>query len=138
MSRVSADIDVQLADAGQTPVPLRARLSYATTDPLAVRAEFFHRTVRLACWHFDRQTLTEGLHRPAGGGDAFFRPVTTAAHGRTVRMELHGRNTHGPAKAVFLADAPSLDRFLERTRALVPPGTEDVDVDALLDALLAG
>ncbi|WP_369009805.1 SsgA family sporulation/cell division regulator [Streptomyces sp. BR123] len=74
-------MDVSLTGAGQNAVPLRARLSYTAADPLAVRVEFFHRAVRLACWHFDRQTLAEGLHRPTGEGDVFSARPPTARNG---------------------------------------------------------
>ena len=137
MLRVSAVIDVLLDATPAAPLPLRARLSYTSADPFAVRAEFFHEVGTLACWHFDRQMLADGLHGPVGEGDARFRPATTGT-GRALLMELSGRNPQGPAEAVILADSPAVARFLRQTHALVPPGTEDLDVDAHLEVLLAG
>ncbi|WP_406187328.1 SsgA family sporulation/cell division regulator [Streptomyces sp. NBC_01006] len=39
-----------------------------------VQATFFDGPKVLARWHFDRQMLAEGLHRPVGEGDVTFSP----------------------------------------------------------------
>ncbi|MER7761573.1 SsgA family sporulation/cell division regulator [Streptomyces sp. NPDC097619] len=136
MSCVSAEIDVRLTAEDQPSVPLRLRLTYASTDPYAVQAEFRHEGATLACWYFDREALAAGLRAPGGGGDVRFRPAATR-RGPALRIELRGRIADDPGTAVFLADAVALARFLSGTHALVPPGTEVLDIDALLDALLA-
>lgn len=135
MSRVSALIVVRL-DAPTDHVLLLARFSYDADDPYAVQAEFLDGPNVLACWHFDRQMLAEGLHRPVGEGDVTFRPGERAGI-EELRVDLRGRSTESEGEAVLFVDARALTGFLEQTYAVVGAGEEFLDLDTLLDEFLA-
>ncbi|MFF5703837.1 SsgA family sporulation/cell division regulator [Streptomyces sp. NPDC012794] len=133
-SRLSALISAHLITVAGAPLQLR--LTYAPTDPLAVRAVILHAGTRLACWHFERQMLADGLVRPVGEGDVLFRPVD-GADGRALRIELRGACPSGQGRAVLLADADAVAAFLRRTYAVVAAEEESAHLDGLLDALLS-
>ncbi len=135
MSCVSALIVVRL-DAATGHVPLLARFSYDGGAPYEVQAAFFDGPTILARWHFDRQMLAEGLHRPVGEGDVTFRPRQGAGAGE-LRVDLRGRSSGPQANAVLFVDARALMAFLEQTYAVVGAGDEFLDVDKLLDEFLA-
>lgn len=135
MSCVSALIAVRL-DAVTGHVPLLARFSYDGDDPYAVQAMFFDGSTVLARWHFDRQMLAEGLHRPVGEGDVTFRPHRGSG-GDELRLGLRGSGAETQGEAVLLVDARALTAFLERTYEVAGVGEEFLDLDRLLDEFLA-
>ncbi|MFF4104463.1 SsgA family sporulation/cell division regulator [Streptomyces sp. NPDC001903] len=135
MSFTSALITVQL-DAVRGRVPLLARFSYDGEDPYAVRATFLDGPTVLARWHFDRQMLAEGLHRPVGEGDVVFRPHGAAGVDE-LRVALRGLAGEGQGDAVLFVEARALTDFLHQTYAVTGAGEEFLDVDKLLDELLA-
>ncbi|MFE9928480.1 SsgA family sporulation/cell division regulator [Streptomyces sp. NPDC005533] len=137
MSRVSASvlIDARL-DVPGGGVPLQARLSYDGEDPYVVQATFLDGPTVLARWHFDRQMLAEGLHRPVGEGEVTFSPHTGPG-GDEIRVSLRSHGADGQANAVLFVQARALAEFLERTYAVIGPGEEVLDLDGLLDELLA-
>ncbi|MBT2482049.1 SsgA family sporulation/cell division regulator [Streptomyces sp. ISL-94] len=131
---MTAAISARLATADG--VPLLVHLSYTVTDPVAVRAAILHAGTPLACWHFERQMLADGLHRPVGEGDVRFRPVGGAAR-RALRIELRGAVPDGQGRAVLLADADGVAAFLCQTYAMVPADAESAHLDEHLDELLS-
>nr|WSX53720.1 SsgA family sporulation/cell division regulator [Streptomyces sp. NBC_00974] len=135
MSCVSALIVVRL-EAATDHVLLLARLSYDGEDPYAVKAEFFDGPDVLARWHFDRQMLAEGVHRPVGEGDVSFSPYEDACVDE-LRIDLRGRSTEPEGQAALFVDTRVLVGFLEQTYAVINVGEEFLDLDTLLDELLA-
>ncbi|MFB7056186.1 SsgA family sporulation/cell division regulator [Streptomyces vinaceus] len=135
MSVISALITVQL-DAVRGRLPLLARFTYDSGDPYAVRATFLDGATPLARWHFDRQMLADGLHRPVGEGDVAFRPHGEAGADE-LRIVLRGPAAQREADAVLFVDARAVEDFLHQTYAVTGAGEEFLDVDTLLDALLA-
>ncbi|MFE9560144.1 SsgA family sporulation/cell division regulator [Streptomyces sp. NPDC006487] len=132
---MSALIVVHLkTPAGQ--VYFLARFSYDGGDPYVVQAEFLDGADVLARWHFDRQMLAEGLHRPVGEGDVAFRPDKESGRDE-LRIELIGRSPDQQDDAVVFLDAPVLRGFLDETYAVVAAGEEFLDLDKLLDEFLA-
>ncbi|MFD6891858.1 SsgA family sporulation/cell division regulator [Streptomyces sp. NPDC059957] len=113
-----------------------ARFSYDSGDPYVVQAEFLDDVDVLARWHFDREMLAEGLHRPVGEGDVAFRPDTGSGRDE-LRVELMGRSADQQDNAVVFVDAPVLRGFLDETYAVVAAGEEFLDLDKLLDEFLA-
>ncbi|MFJ4776611.1 SsgA family sporulation/cell division regulator [Streptomyces sp. NPDC088762] len=133
-SRMTAVISARLATADGEP--LLVHLSYTVSDPVAVRAVILHDGRPLACWHFERQMLADGLHRPVGEADVRFRPVGGPAR-RALRIELGAAAPAGESRAVLLADAEGVAAFLCRTYAVVPADAESTRLDEHLDALLS-
>ncbi|MFJ6756218.1 MULTISPECIES: SsgA family sporulation/cell division regulator [unclassified Streptomyces] len=132
----SALIVVRL-DAPRGGVPLLARFSYDAEDPYVVQATFFDGPTVLARWHFDRQMLAEGLHRPVGEGDVTFGPHTAGGEADELRVALRGPGDEVEESAVLFVEARPLTDFLEQSYAVTGAGEEFLDVDRLLDELLA-
>ncbi len=105
-------------------------LSYTADDPHAITVRFPGGPV----WQFGRDLLAQGLFTMSGYGDVRIGPHLTL----TCMVEIHlaGDGCTG----VFLADAPTLDRFLDDTLRLVPMGSEYAgwDIDAALADLCEG
>ncbi|THA29835.1 SsgA family sporulation/cell division regulator [Streptomyces sp. A1547] len=123
-------------DAEWGRVPLIARFSYDGEDPYAVQATFFDGPTVLARWHFDRQMLAEGLHRPVGEGDVGFCPHTAAGVDE-LRVALRGLAGERYADAVLFVEARTVTDFLDEAYAVTGAGEEILDLDKLLDELLA-
>ncbi|MEU9237512.1 SsgA family sporulation/cell division regulator [Streptomyces subrutilus] len=117
-------------------MPLLARFSYDSGAPYEVQAAFFDGPSVLARWHFDRQMLAEGLHRPVGEGDVAFRPRQGSGLGE-LRVDLRGATSGPHGQAVLFVDARALANFLEQTYAVVGAGDEFLDLDRLLEEFLA-
>ncbi|MDO0929160.1 SsgA family sporulation/cell division regulator [Streptomyces sp. TG1A-8] len=129
---------VQLSAEGTERCPVLAHLSYDADDPFAVTAVFGHDGHVLAQWRLDREMLQDGLTRPVGIGDVRLRPVATGPW-RELRIEFLGdfRPDGSRHHAVVSAWAPAIAAFLRETRELVPPGREQVRVDAFLAEILS-
>ncbi|MEU5428608.1 SsgA family sporulation/cell division regulator [Streptomyces olivoreticuli] len=112
-----------------------AQLRYVPSDPFAVHIAF-PPVASLdgadVAWAFARELLACGLLSPAGGGDVHVWPC---GPDRTV-LEFHAPE----GIAMVQIDTAELRRFLARSYALVPAGTEiahldlDTDLTALLDS----
>lgn len=85
-------------------------------------------------WELARTTLLEGITGVAGVGDARVWPIVNDA-GRSL-VVVHLRAPH---ELVAELRTTQLHRFLDRTLAVVPLGTEGawLDVDGAIDQLLA-
>lgn len=122
--------------------PVAAELEYAADDPYAVRLTLFPEDVpaggqlgRPVVHEVARTLLLQAVTGAAGTGAARAWPIVNE-HGRAL-VVLH---LTAPGHDVVLELLTTqLDRFLGRTRALVPLGTEGdhLDVDAVVDQLLA-
>lgn len=135
MSFISALITVHL-DAVRGRVPLLARFTYDGEDLYAVQVTFLDGPTVLARWHFDRQMLAEGFHRPVGEGDVTFCPHGAAGVDE-LRLSLRGSAGQRQGDAVLFVEARELTDFLHQTYAVTGAGEEFLDVDKLLDELLA-
>lgn len=87
---------------------------------LEVRLVFHCDTPEPIEWVFSRSLLAAGLRGPAGRGDVRLRPHLCPDHGPVLRLML--ASPHG--EAVLEAPAPGVAAWLDRTCALVPPGSE--------------
>lgn len=131
---VTEDISMRCVDADGASVQLEASLGYDVTDPYAVTATF--RTgICEVVWTFARDLLVRGLTDPSGEGDVHVWPCLDANGSSVVIIELTSPDGE------LLVQCPTADvtRFVNRTLALVPIGTEGehIDFDQLIDRLLA-
>ncbi|MCX5193395.1 SsgA family sporulation/cell division regulator [Streptomyces sp. NBC_00249] len=110
-------------------------LCYDRADPFAVRMAFpalaTLEGVEVS-WTFARELLSSGLRHPSGCGDVRVRPYD----GDRTTIEFHAPE----GVAIVLVMTAELQRFLERTSALVPPGLEHLhlDMDHSLAELMRG
>lgn len=133
-STVTCELHVRLILSSKTSLPVPVSLRYDTADPYAVHAAFHTGDEDTVDWVFARESLAEGLHRPAGIGDVQVWP--SRSHGLdVVCIALTGEE----GEALLHAPARVLEAFLERTDAAVPPGAEHghLDVDQELSRFLA-
>lgn len=114
---------------------LEASFSYDSTDPYAVTIEFSTGNTRIP-WQFARDLLDRGLTMPYGDGDVHMWPSLDYQGHAVLVIELSSDTGE------FRAQARSRDvmRFLQRSYEIVPAGdeSEHVDLDSLVDELLAG
>lgn len=96
---------------------------YNASDPLFVTLRF----TTDAVWTFSRDVLADGVHGHAGHGDVRVARVSDD--------EVHITLNNGQTFAVLAFERPYLVRALERTFALVPRGTEPVDVEGFIAKL---
>ncbi len=118
-----------------TPVEgtLQAELCYDAADPYSVQMSL-GTGLDDDRWELARTTLLEGITGVAGVGDARLWPIVNDA-GRSL-VVVHLRAPH---ELVVELRTTQLHRFLDRTLAVVPLGTEGawLDVDGAIDQLLA-
>ncbi|MGW1544652.1 SsgA family sporulation/cell division regulator [Streptomyces sp. NPDC002309] len=131
------DLPVQSVRSFTESVPLRMRLRYASDDPYALRATFADAEGGASVeWVLSRDVIAEGLAHHAGQGDVRVWPAAVGPGRDVVYIALNS-----PAGSALL-EAPLRDlrSFVDRTRAMVPPGTESeqFDLDTELAHLLAG
>lgn len=114
-------------------VELVARFGYDPRDPFAVTITFPAPDGDV-CWMMSRAVLQLGMTDPAGRGDLQLWP-SIDAHSRAV-VVLEFRSPDGRLTAQ--ASTHEVYRFLTRTLAVVPAGTESdhLDVDAMIAGLL--
>ncbi|WP_223774496.1 SsgA family sporulation/cell division regulator [Streptomyces sp. 135] len=118
-------------------IPLKGVFSYRTSDPLAVRLELFSRNLPLSTWTFSRDLLMNGLGARSGEGDVEVWP-SVEAQPRTLYLALSGATSVAARRrALLCCSAPAAERFVQKTVALVPPGNEELGLEAALAALLS-
>lgn len=128
---VNQEITLDCVDLSGNIRQLDAELAYDAKDPFAVTMTFRTRAGDVP-WVFHRELLLAGISDPAGDGDVHIWPSLDTQGRAVVVIELHS-NT---GSFVAQARTPEVYRFLTRTLAMVPLGTEQIDVDAMVDFLL--
>ena len=130
---LTQELTLQCRDQHGRSVQLTASLGYEPSDPYAVWITFLTPTTQVR-WAICRMTLLLGLTDPAGRGDLQLWPSVDHDGRAVVVLEFHSPDGR------LVAEAPTHDvyRFLTRTLAVVPAGTEGdhLDLDALVDDLL--
>ncbi|MEV7178528.1 SsgA family sporulation/cell division regulator [Kitasatospora sp. NPDC093679] len=133
-SVVELELDIELVLSPERSVPVPARLSYGSHDPLAVHVTFHLDTGNPVTWVFARELLVEGTFRPCGQGDVRIWPKRSGRRG-VLCLALSS-----PAgDALLEAPLAPVAGWLERAHRLVPPGGElaALDMDHCLAELLA-
>lgn len=134
--RVQVEVSLSLVVPDGGALPVKASLSYETTDPYAVHV-IFHAGLdepgAEVSWSFARQLLANGMNEPSGMGDVRVWPWHSS-QGAVTALALSSPDGH----AMFEIPRASLESFLERTYAEVPAGEESdhLDIDAALVQLL--
>ncbi|MZE73874.1 SsgA family sporulation/cell division regulator [Streptomyces sp. SID5789] len=133
-SVITCALPLRLVISDECLLPVPADLRYDTADPYAVHADFHTGAEEPVTWVFAREVLAEGLHRPAGTADVQIWPSRSLGQ-KVVCISLESQE----GRALLHAPARSLEAFLKRAEAAVPPGTEHeyLDIDQELSALLA-
>ena len=129
---LSQELTLQCLDARGRSVDLPASFGYDPSDPWAVWMTFRgpNEDVR---WVVARDLLVKGLTDPAGEGDIQVWPSIDEYGRAAVVMEF--RSPDG--RLVCQLRTHELYRFLTRTQAIVPAGTESIDLDVMVESLLA-
>jgi hypothetical protein len=132
---LNQDLTLHCLDQHSRPVELAATFGYRPSDPYAVWLTF-HAPDGDVRWALSRALLLHGLTSPAGEGDIRLWP-SIDEEARAV-LVIDFRSPHG--RLVAQALTSEVHRFLTRTLAVVPLGTEGehLDLDAMLTALLDG
>lgn len=128
---ITQDIVLDCVDLSGTTRQLEAELAYDAKDPFAVTMTFRTRAGDVP-WVFCRELMLNGIADPAGDGDVHIWPSIDLQGRAVVVIELNS-NT---GSFVAQARTPDVYRFLTRTMAMVPLGSETIDVDAMVDFLL--
>jgi hypothetical protein len=131
MSRaLSQELVLQCLDAWGRSLELPASFGYDPSDPWAVWITFRGSRDEVR-WAVGRDLLLQGMTDPAGEGDIQLWPSIDENGRAAVVMELCSPD--GRLVAQLLTN--ELYRFLTRTLAVVPLGTEWVDLDRLVEAI---
>lgn len=137
--RLVADVSQQVAmacvDDHGTTHEADTVFGYDRSDPYAVTIAFRTPAEDLP-WTFARELLVVGVGTPTGDGDVHVWPSVTP-RGRAVLMIAF---SSPDGQLLAQAHADEVHRFLTRTLALVPAGTEadHLDLDRLVERLLTG
>ena len=130
---LTQEMTLQCVDAKGRGVELLASFGYDPADPFAVWITFPSAQGDIR-WAMSREILLKGLTDPAGSGDLEVWP-SIDHEGRAV-VVLEFRSPAG--RLIAQAHTHAVYRFLTRTLATVPLGTESerMDLDSMLDGLL--
>jgi hypothetical protein len=131
MSRaLSQELVLQCLDAYGRSLDLPASFGYDPSDPWAVWITFRgpRDDVR---WAVGRDLLLQGMTDPAGEGDIQLWPSIDENGRAAVVMELCSPD----GRLVTQLLTNELYRFLTRTLAAVPLGTESIDLDQMVAAI---
>ena len=127
---LSQPVALQCLDARGRSIDLPAVLGYDPADPWAVEVRF-GRPVETVRWLIGRDLLLDGLTDPVGEGDVQLSPSIDEYGRAAVVIDLS--SPHG--RLVSQLSTRDLGAFLARTLAVVPEGTESIDLDRMVDAL---
>ena len=132
-STVSQDVTMRCVDPGGQAVLIEVCLGYRPEEPYAVTATFRTEWGDVV-WTFARDLLRQGLTDPAGEGDVHIWPCLDENGGAVVVVELSSPD----GELVAQAPTREVTRFVNRTLARVPAGTESeyLDLDLLVAELL--
>ena len=127
---LTQQVTLQCLDARGRSIDLPAALGYDPSDPWAVEIAFggVDEQVR---WIVGRDLLLQGVTDPAGEGDILLWPSIDEDGRAAVVMELCSPD----GRLVTQLRTHDLYRFLTRTLALVPRGTEWIDLDQMVQEL---
>lgn len=131
VTAMTQDIMLDCVDLAGTSRQLEAQLAYDCEDPFAITMTFHTRQGDVP-WVFHRQLLISGLTSPIGEGDVHIWPSIDLQGRAVVVIELQSNS----GSFVAHAHTEEVYHFLTRSLAMVPLGTERIDVDALIDSLL--
>jgi len=130
---IHAEVVMQSLDLAGGTHRLDADFGYDPADPYAVTVTFRTEYGDVA-WTFARELLVDGLTTPTGDGDVHVWPCLDADGSPVVMVELVSDDGE------LMAQAPlwTVQRFVSRTLAAVPVGTEGdrMDLDGVVDRLL--
>ena len=129
---VTSDLELRLVMSGDRAAVVPCRLTYRPEAPYELSADF--RTVDgVVTWVFARDLVRAGLSGPVGEGDVVAWP-SRGPSGDVVCLALSSPS----GRALLEADRVAMTAFLDRTEALVPPGSEAgrLDLDTLIARLL--
>lgn len=127
---IAQDITLQCLDAWGRTADLPATFGYDPADPWAVWITFRGPRDQVR-WAVGRDLLLQGLTDPAGEGDIQLWPSIDEAGRAAVVMELHSPD----GRLVTQLRTHELYRFLTRSLAVVPAGSESIDLDELVAEL---
>ncbi|WP_081236965.1 SsgA family sporulation/cell division regulator [Streptomyces viridosporus] len=130
---VEQECEMRLLVAPGHSIGVATRLSYDPRDPYAVHVDFHVGTHAPVTWVFARELLAQGAFGPCGQGDVRIWPAGTGAR-RMLCIALAAPD----GQVLLQAPSAVLERWLQRTYRLVPPGHETrlIDVDQELCGLL--
>jgi hypothetical protein len=129
-STMAVQIATVRADQDHTLV---AEFVYDPADPCAVTLVVQTETGPVL-WTFARDLLVEGQYEPVGDGDVHVWPCLSSCGEAVVIVELCS-----PAGETLLQfSTRAVQEFVYSSVEAVPVGSEQVDVDAWLQQLLAG
>ncbi|GAW49429.1 sporulation and cell division protein SsgA [Nocardioides sp. PD653] len=131
MSRaLSQEVVLQCLDAYGRSLDLPASFGYDPSDPWAVWITFRGPRDEVR-WAVGRDLLLQGMTDPAGEGDIQLWPSIDENGRAAVVMELCSPD----GRLVTQLLTNELYRFLTRTLAVVPLGTERIDLDQMVAAI---
>jgi hypothetical protein len=112
-------------------MPVYSRWSYDPADPYAITLAFSAEHGYWVMWSFARDLIIEGLWHPVGLGDVRVRPESGSGP-EVVVIELESPDGY----AVVEIEREHVEKFVTATLEAVPPGTEQIDVDAFIAGII--
>lgn len=128
---LSQELTLQVLDAWGRTVDLSASFEYDAGDPWAVWIAFRGAGEGVR-WAVGRDLLLQGLTDPAGEGDVQLFPSVDENGRAAVVMELCSPD----GRLVTQMRTSDLYGFLSRTLAVVPVGSERIDLDLMVESLM--
>ena len=127
---LSQPVALQCLDARGRSIDLPAVLGYDPADPWAVEVTF-GRSAETVRWLIGRDLMLAGMTDPVGEGDVQLSPSIDEYGRAAVVVELNSPN----GRLVTQLATRDLGSFLARTLAMVPEGTESIDLDQMVKEL---
>lgn len=115
---VTSDVEMRILLESGVTAPMPCELTYAVTDPYAVKATFRHSEGEVT-WIFARDLLRTGVMEATGEGDIRVRPITVGGEA-LVQLELSSPS----GRAVIQAELAEIYEFVEASDNLLPQGME--------------
>lgn len=126
------ELAMEFVDAAGHTYTLAAEWQYQPSDPFAVTTVMRTDTQEVA-WTFARDLLIDGRYEPTGEGDVHVWPCLSSTGEAVVIIEFCSPD----GELLLQADTRKVDDFVADMLDAVPLGAEVMDVDAVLDQLLA-